>query len=755
MSLSRSPALTTILVLYAALGWHASARAQGYPPDQAAAKMTVAEGLEVNLVASEPDVTQCILVKCDDRGRLWTIQYLQYPNPAGLERVKVDRYSRTVYDRVPKPPPHGPRGADKITILTDTDRDGRADQFHDFVDGLNLTTGLAFGHGGVYVIQVPYLLFYPDRDRDDVPDSEPQVLLSGFGMEDAQSLANHLTWGPDGWLYGLNGSTTTCNIRGIEFQQGAWRYHPLTDQFELFCEGGGNLYGLTFDDNGEMYYCSNAGLFVQAVQGGYYYKSFDKHGPLHNPYAYHWFGQTEYDQTPLGPPTGGTIYLGDTFPAHFRGRFVSGNFLNHTASWWTLVPDGRKVRAKFEGILVDSHDTWFGATDLCLGPGGEMYFSDFHDARNSHPDPDAAWDRTNGRIYRLAAAGTRPAAPFDIAKLSSTELVDLLDHPNLWYADRARIEMAHRRDNSIVPQLRKLATSEANPQLALRGLWALNVTDGLDDALAIQLLDHPYPYMRYWVVRLLGDQRQISADVAARLVELAAEEPTPLVRQQLSASARRFDGDVGLDVLFVLLDRDLDESVERIEWPQWWAIELFALNHAERLLARFARPEAWQLASNRGHLRRLIRRYAAEGQPNSYEWCLRLIDATPAEYDLDAKQALNQGLSERARGIGGMGQGTMFAELASLAEQPPEAERRNYVPLSGPLKRWIRTAWKADPNDPLNIELALRGGVGKAYRHVLQRLAATDTADAEQADAAELAARLCPRRCRARRTRCL
>lgn len=96
-------------------------------------------------------------MKCDDRGRLWTIQYLQYPNPAGLKRVKVDRWSRTVYDRVPQPPPHGPHGADKITILEDTDGDGQADKVKDFVDGLNLVTGVAFGHGGVFVLNAPYL----------------------------------------------------------------------------------------------------------------------------------------------------------------------------------------------------------------------------------------------------------------------------------------------------------------------------------------------------------------------------------------------------------------------------------------------------------------------------------------------------------------------------------------------------------------------------------------------------------------------
>src|SRR5207247_8444747 len=105
-----------------------AARGQGYPPTEAAGKMQTPPGFTVKLVASEPEVRQPILVKFDDRGRLWTIQYLQYPNPAGLKRVKVDRWSRTTYDRVPEPPPHGPRGADLITILEDTDGDGRADR---------------------------------------------------------------------------------------------------------------------------------------------------------------------------------------------------------------------------------------------------------------------------------------------------------------------------------------------------------------------------------------------------------------------------------------------------------------------------------------------------------------------------------------------------------------------------------------------------------------------------------------------------
>src|SRR5438552_9622496 len=101
---------------------------QGYSPEEATKRMTLTAGFRVSLYAGEPMVRQPVAIEFDDRGRLWVIQYLQYPNPAGLKRVKVDRYSRTVYDRVPEPPPRGPRGADHITILEDTAGTGRADK---------------------------------------------------------------------------------------------------------------------------------------------------------------------------------------------------------------------------------------------------------------------------------------------------------------------------------------------------------------------------------------------------------------------------------------------------------------------------------------------------------------------------------------------------------------------------------------------------------------------------------------------------
>src|SRR5205807_1347665 len=162
-----------LLTVSLATATNASLFGQGFSPTAAPQRMTMADGFQVKLVAAEPLVRQPVCIEFDDRGRLWVVQYLQYPNPAGLKRVKVDRYSRTVYDRVPEPPPRGPKGADRITILLDSQRDGPSTTTRDFVKDLNLASGIAFGHGGILVLQVPYLLFYPDRNGDDVPDRDP------------------------------------------------------------------------------------------------------------------------------------------------------------------------------------------------------------------------------------------------------------------------------------------------------------------------------------------------------------------------------------------------------------------------------------------------------------------------------------------------------------------------------------------------------------------------------------------------------
>lgn len=641
--------LLALMTFQVFTGW---VLAQGHSPEESLAQMQPHDGFDISLVAAEPLVRQPVAIEFDDRGRLWVIQYLQYPNPEGLKRVQVDRFSRTKYDRVPEPPPRGPRGADRITILEDTNGDGRMDRGKDFVDGLNLTTGFAFGHGGVFVLQVPYLLFYPDRNRDDVPDSDPEVLLTGFGMEDAHSVANSLTWGPDGWLYGCQGSTVTANIRDIEFQQGVWRYHPVTKEFELFCEGGGNAWGLDFDRTGRLLYSTNFGpyILVHGVQGANYVKSFGKHGALHNPHTYGYFEHAPHKNFRGGHVTvGGIIYQGDTFPESFRGKFIAGDLLGHGLYWHAVSTRGSTIETAHGGELLTTADTWFAPTDVMMGPDGAIYVSDWCDARTAHPDPDADWDRSNGRIYRIAAKGKKPAAAIDFSKLSESELLKLHEHPNQWYVRHAREELTRRMslhrtkakesDDGFASQLPPLQTElsdtakqSSDETAALEALWTLNRLGGFDEQLAGELLKSPHPAVRSWAVRLLGDGHEISHHMAERLDEFAEQEPSVDVRQQIACSAPRFPANIAMPMINANINRDIDMDDPYMPLLWWWAVEKHSVSGRDEVMKRFVRPSLWKSRlGSQFLLTRLIRRYTSEGTPAGLDSVAQLLKAAPDE----------------------------------------------------------------------------------------------------------------------------
>lgn len=697
------------------MGWRHLAEAEeiaeGRSPREASQHLMVPPGLSATLFAAEPLVRQPILVKFDPRGRLWALQYLQYPNPAGLQRVQVDRYSRTVYDRVPPPPPHGPRGADVLTMLLDHNHDGVADEAVDQITGLNLATGLEFGYGGWFVLQVPYLLFYADLDGDDLPDESPEVLLSGFGMEDAQSLANHLTWGPDGWLYGVSGSTSTNRVCGIEFQQAVWRFHPRRHEFELFSEGGGNLFGLTFDERGQMFFSSNGGqVAYHGLQGAYFEKSFAKHGALHNPYAYGWFREIDKQSAQIGPTTGGTIYLGDSFPASYRGTFLGGDFLGHTVSWWSISPLGTTYSFRREGRLLDPQDRWTGPTDLCLAPDGSIYVSDFYDARTAHPDPDAHWDRSNGRIYRIQGESKRDAArQVDLPACSSDELCELLRHPNHWYRQRARVLLAERQDASTWPRLRAWARS-SNVSESLEGLWALHVSGGLDEETILALLQHAPDDSRAWAVRLVGDERSVSPTVAAQLLMLAKETRSPLVLQQLASTAGRLSGPQAIPLLLALVDADPSAADDRLAWLIWWSVEKHAMAESDAIVSHFVHQNRWHYPASRRLLLLLVRRYAAAGTSESYDLCAKLGETAPDEASQPLAAAIANGLQERGAKVLPPGDGTLFAEQAVPRSSSPSVESDTFDSLgeNSPLPRLIHRRWKASPDDLGWLQLSLQ-----------------------------------------------
>ena len=445
--------------------------AQAPSAEETLERFRVSPGVNIELVVSEPVIRQPLNMHFDERGRLWVVQYLQYPFPAGLKVVKYDRYLRAVFDKVPAPPPKHFKGADRITILEDTDGDGKFESHKDFLVGLNIATSVAVGRGGVWVLNPPYLLFYPDRNQDDVPDGDPEVHLSGFGLEDTHGLANSLRWGPDGWLYGAQGSTSTADIKGVKFLgQAIWRYHPITREFELFAEGGGNTWSVTFDRKGRLFSGTNKGGVrgLHYVQGGHYAKSWGKHGPLTNPFAFGFFEHMAHSGYQPRYSSTLTIYEGGALH-QYEGQIIAGMSLTNRVQASETIPDNSSFKTVDTEALIESEDRWFRPVDVKVGPDGAVYIADWCDIRLSHLSPIDNWDKDHGRIYRLKAERSDTIGTFDLSTLTSERLVDVLSHENKWFRDQALRLFGDRRDANIVPVLKELVETNQG-QLALEAL---------------------------------------------------------------------------------------------------------------------------------------------------------------------------------------------------------------------------------------------------------------------------------------------
>ena len=693
---------------YTAPDANVSERLRPLLPEESARMFHVTNDLVFEQVLAEPIVRKPVFLTFDERGRMWVVQYLQYPNPAGLTRVSRDNYWRTVYDKVPPPPPHHFKGADKITIHEDTKGNGTFDKHKTFVDGLSIVTSVAIGRGGVFVLNPPYLLFYPDKNHDDVPDGDPEVLLSGFGIEDTHSVANSLRWGPDGWLYGCHGSTVTANItvhgptgqalneKPIYSQgQGIWRYHPEKRIYEIFAEGGGNAFGVEIDSAGRIFSGYNGGdtRGFHYMQGAYLLKGFDKHGPLSNPYAFGYFppmkGNTAqrfthnfviYEDAALGPGFTGKLFGVEPL----QGRIVMSD----------ITRDGSTFRTHDLGYPVTSDDKWFRPVDIKEGPDGAIYVADWHDRQVSHlRSNEGQIDKRNGRIYRLRQRDWTPQKMPDLAKQTTRKLLDTSTQPTRTLRQQAlRVLQERSLDAERKTLLETIGganvavrrrTTESTAQTALGDLRALAHAVGMTPDLAKHGLSSPIAQVREWTVRLIGDEGGACADITQKLASLAATEPNIDVRAQLACSAKRLPATDALPIIRALLKRDEDSADPRQPLLLWWAIESKCgperglsspqqganvegagpfpnagepLDVAAGWKARapvpvldlFTNANLWQAPIVHSNiLSRLMRRFAATGKHEDLLTCARLYSLSP---DKDSTEQLNHGFEEAYQG---------------------------------------------------------------------------------------------------------
>ena len=678
-------------------------------PQASLAAMRTPEDLAVDLVLSEPLVAQPVFLNFDERGRMWVVQYRQYPHPAGLTITSRDRIWRNVYDRVPPPPPHPKgspfRGVDRISIHEDTNGDGKFDKSKVFLDGLNMCTAVEHGRGGVWVLNPPYLLFYADRNRDDVPDGDgkPTVHLKGFGLEDSHSIVNSLRFGPDGWLYGAQGSTVTADIVVVgktttplhtQGQQ-IWRYHPELRVFEVFAEGGGNAFGCEIDAKGRVFSGHNGGdtRGFHYPQGGYLRKGFNKHGPLSNPHAFGFFPHMPHKKVARFTHNF-IVYEGNSLPARYRGKLFAIDPINRYVPIVERALDGATFRTRDVGAAIRTVDEWFRPVDIKHGPDGAIYICDWYDSNvNHYRNHEGRIDKQTGRIYRIRGLDYQPSKPFDLMKLDVKSLIVMLAHENRWFREQALRVLADKRDPAAAKILGEASDREG---LTIGQLWARNLCDLFDDDLSRLGLHHGDPHVRAWTARLLGDRGKVSTAIAEQLVSLARNEDNPEVRSQLASTAKRLPADVSLRLFDELTKRDLDRSDRYIPLLLWWALESKCAEHGDRILAMFASESLWKRPIVREQiLWRLMRRFAATGKHRDLLLCARLLEQAS---DDESKRHLMDGFEQAFQGRAMTGLPTALVKAlndSGVASLSLEARRGDEKAIAKALEII------ANPNQPI------------------------------------------------------
>jgi putative membrane-bound dehydrogenase-like protein len=489
-------------------------------PAEAIRKMRVPDGFSVELVAAEPDIVNPVAMTFDERGRIWITESLEYPR------------------RDPGP------GRDRVKVLESTRGDGRYDKITVFAEGLNIPSGIAVGHGGVWVANSPDILFYREGP-DGRAAGKPEVVVTGFGRSDTHELPNSLTWGPDGWLYGLNGVFNHSHVKHhdkvFDFTCALFRIHPRTREFQLFAEGTSNPWGIAWDNEGSAFVsaCVIDHLWHLA-ETGYYHRQ----GGPYPPFTWKIDSIVRHKHQKAAY-CGLHFFDSDAYPPEFREKLYMGNIHGSCINCDELTRDGATYFAKPRPDFLTANDQWFMPVAQKTGPDGCLYILDWYDRYHCYQDANRdprGIDRDRGRLYRVRYKNTPPAGLFDLSKESDDQLIERLHSPNVYFRDLAQRLLCERNSPAVRAKLEKLVLDDREPRKArMHGLWALIGTGTLDAGFHMKLLEHEDAGYRAWGVRAAGNMGKVSAGLREK-VESLSRDPSPDVLLQVAVAARKVEG---------------------------------------------------------------------------------------------------------------------------------------------------------------------------------------------------------------------
>jgi uncharacterized protein len=496
---------------------------------------------EVKLFASEPDIIKPITMAFDERGRLWVVEAMDYPNE--------------VLDGNP--------GDDRIKICEDTNGDGRADKFTIFAEHLNLPSSLTFANDGVIVAAAPHFLFLKDTNGDGKADVR-QILSTGWGLRDSHAGPSNLQYGPDNHIWGVvgySGFNGTMNGKPLQFTQGPYRFKPDGSEFEYLTTSTNNTWGLGFSENFDVfgstanndqtwfmaipnrYFADVQGLTSGAPggrggpAGGAGYQSAAAFYSVHptTPYIRQvdvWGGYTA--------AAGHYLYTARSYPKEYWNRVA---FINeptaHLTGQAVLESDGAGFVARDGWNLISSAEEWFAPVASMVGPDGAVWMADWYNFIAQHnPTPvgysvgkGAAYetsmrDHQRGRIYRIVYKGAPAAKKRSLSKSDPAGLLDALAADNMFWRLHAQRLLVERAQKDVVPQLIALVRNQSMDAIGvnggafhalwtLQGLGALDASSGDAYAAAVAALKHPAAGVRKAAAMVLPHTAEASRAILA------------------------------------------------------------------------------------------------------------------------------------------------------------------------------------------------------------------------------------------------
>lgn len=414
-------------------------------PREAIARMKFPEELEVQLVASEPLIKDPVAIKFDEQGVLWVVEMPDYPMPLDPDLPRQGAVKR----------------------LIDEDGDGYYETGAVFAEGLDFATGILPWKSGVIVTVAGKVVHLSDTDGDGRADRR-EVLIEGFAEQNTQLRANHPALGLDGSIYVANGlrggevHTPSAPDRKVSLQASDLRYDPASHELESLT--GVGQFGLTFDDWGNRFICSNRNPAIQIV--------FERRDVARNPLAViaplttdvaragessaiypisQFWTTSNLHEGQFTAACGVLFFRGDRMPAAYTQQLYTcdptGNLIHREVlEAQGMIYEGRPGRQGIE--FLASTDTWFRPVNLEQGPDGSLYVVDMYRAVIEHPDfmpaelknrRDLRLGNDRGRIYRILDRSQTTENP--LQRLPQTWTSDLavqaLDASNGWHRDTA------------------------------------------------------------------------------------------------------------------------------------------------------------------------------------------------------------------------------------------------------------------------------------------------------------------------------